>query len=104
MLINLILIFTCVTSRFTYLELSPDMTSVLFIVLKDFVSRCSTPTKVVSDNLKSLKSNETEPYFKRNNVTWKPILGKSPWWGGFYKRLMAMLKSALRKIVGSAYI
>ena len=54
-----ILIFTCATSRFTYLELSPDMTSVLFI------SRCGTPTKVVSDHFKNFKSNETEAYFKQ---------------------------------------
>ena len=98
-----ILIFTCATSRFTYLELSPDMTSVSFInCFKRFISRCGTPTKVVSDNFKSFKSNETKAYFKEINVTWKPILEKSPWWGGFYERLIAILKSALRKIVGSA--
>ena len=27
---------------------------------------------------------------------------KLPWWGGFYERLIAILKSALQKIVGSA--
>ena len=76
-----ILIFTCATSQFTYLELSPDMTSVN--CFKRFISHCGTPTKVVSDNFKSFKSNETEAYFKEINVTWKPILEKSPWWGGF---------------------
>ena len=29
------------------------------------------------------------------------ILEKSPWWGGFYERLVAILKSDLRKIVAS---
>ena len=48
--------------------------------------------------------NETEAYFKEINATWKPILENSPWWGGFYERLTATLKSALRKIVGSAKI
>ena len=61
-----------------------------------------TPTKVVSDNLKRFKLNETEAYFKEINVTWKPILEKSSWWGGFYERPIAILKSALPKIVGSA--
>ena len=56
-----ILILTCATSRFTYLELSPDMTSVSFInCFKRFISRFGTPTKVVNDNFKSVKSNETE--------------------------------------------
>ena len=75
-----IFIFTCVTSRFTYLELSPDMTSVSFInCFKRFISRYGTPTKVESDNFKSFKSRETEAYFIEINVTWKPILEKSPW-------------------------
>ena len=79
------------------------MTSVSFInCFKRFISRCGTPAKVVGDNFKSFKSNETEAYFKEINVTWKPILEKSPWWGGFYERLIAILKSALQKIVGSA--
>ena len=60
-----ILIFTCATSRFTYLELSPDMTSVSFInCFKRFTSRCRAPTKAVSVNFESFKSNETEAYFK----------------------------------------
>ena len=42
------------------------------------------------------------PLIKEINVTWKPILEKLPWWGGFYKRLIAKLKSVLRTIVGSA--
>ena len=69
---------------------------------KRFISRCGAPIKVVSDNLKSFESNETEAYFKKVNITWKPILEKLPWWGGFYERLTAILKSALRKIVQSA--
>ena len=41
-----ILIFMCATSRFTYLELSPGITSISFInSLKRFISRCGTPTK-----------------------------------------------------------
>ena len=78
------------------------MTSVSFInCFKRFISRCGTPTKVVSDNFKSFKSNETEAYFKEINVTWKSILEKLPWWGLFYERIIAILKSGLRKIVRS---
>ena len=38
----------------------------------------------------------------RKHVTGKPIIEKSLWWGCFYEGLIAILKSALRKIVGSA--
>ena len=64
--------------------MSPDMTSVSFInCFKRLISRCGTPTNVLSDNFKSFKSNETEAYFKEimekwKHVTWKPILEKSP--------------------------
>ena len=55
------------------------MTSASFIdCCKRFISRCGTTTNVVSDNFKSFKLNETEAYFKQINVTWKPILEKSP--------------------------
>ena len=47
------------------------MTSVSFInCFKRFISCCGAPTKVVSDNFKSFKLNETEAYFKEINVTW----------------------------------
>ena len=56
------------------------MTSVSFInCFKRIISRCGTPTKVVSYNFKSFKSNETEAYFKEIKVTWKPLLEKLPW-------------------------
>ena len=81
------------------------MTSAWFInCFKRFISRCGTPTKVVSDNFKSFKFNETEAYFKEINVTRKPMLEKSPLWGGFYERLIAILKSGLRKILGSTKV
>ena len=83
--------------------MSPDMTFISFInCFKRFISRCGTPTKVVSNNIKSFKLNETEASFKQINVTYKPILEKSPWKGGFYERLIAILKSVLQKIVGPA--
>ena len=61
---------------------------------------------IVLKDLFVLKSNETEAYCKEINVTWKPILEKSPWGrlggNGFYERLIAILKSALQKVVRSA--
>ena len=72
-----ILIFTYVTNHIIYLEVSPDMASVLFIsCIKRFISCFGMPTTVVSDNFKSFKQNETEACFKEINVTWKPILEK----------------------------
>ena len=34
-----------------------------------------------------------------HNTDWKSILPLSPWWGGFYERLVRTVKSTLRKIL-----
>ena len=78
------------------------MTSVSFIsYFKRFISCCGTSTNVVSGNVKSFKLIKTENYFKEINVTWKPILEKSPRWDGFYERHIAILKWTLLKIFES---
>ena len=38
------------------------------------------------------------------NITQKFILPASPWWGGFYERLVRSFKSSLRKILGLSYL
>ena len=96
------LIFKSAASQFAYLKLSSKTTSVSFIsYFKRFISCCGTSTNVVSDNVKSFKLIKTENYFKEINVTWKPILEKSPRWDGFYERHIAILKWTLLKIFES---
>ena len=41
--------------------------------------------------------------FCRNNFrTYKFILQRSPWWGGFYERIVWTVKNSLKKILGRA--
>ena len=94
-------IYECSKSIYLFRAVSRHDFCFIYCFIR-FISRCGTPAKVVSDNFKSFKSNKTEAYFKEIDVTWKPILEKSTWWGGFYEKLIAILKSALRKVVGSA--
>ena len=56
-------------------------------------------SKVLNQSFKSFKT-----YFKESNVIWKLILEKPPLWGGFYERLITILKSVLRKIVESVKV
>ena len=37
-------------------------------------------------------------------IKWSFILEKSPCWGGFYERLIAIVKSSLTKVVGKALL
>ncbi|GFX60673.1 uncharacterized protein TNCV_4917231 [Trichonephila clavipes] len=36
--------------------------------------------------------------------TWKFIVERAPWWGGFYERLVKTVKDPLRKILGRALL
>ena len=33
------------------------------------------------------------------DISWKYILEKSPWWGGFYERIIGIIKNCLKKVI-----
>ena len=33
------------------------------------------------------------------DILWKYILEKSPWWGGFYERIIGIIKNCLKKVI-----
>jgi len=39
-------------------------------------------------------------YLSNRYTSWKFIVAKSPWWGGFYERMVQTVKRPLRKIIG----
>jgi hypothetical protein len=53
----------------------------------------------ISDNAKCFIGNELKRYLKLHEIEWKFILGVSPWWGGFYERMIQTVKRALRKVL-----
>ena len=100
-----ILLLTCATSRAIHLELVPDLKSDSFIRgFQRFISRRGTPSMVINDNAKTFRSRETKSFFKRIQVSQKFILPASPWWGGFYERLVRSVKTSIKKILGRSLI
>ena len=98
-----VLLFTCATTRAVYLELTPDVgVYSLILAVRRFISRNSTPKLFISDNFKSFRSKDIKSYLKRVNITWKFILEKSPWWEGFYERLIGVMKNLLKNAMGRA--
>ena len=57
---------------------------------------------LISDNFKSFKAKEVKDFLRKNRIRWSFILEKSPWWGGFYERLIGIVKSSLKKVIGKA--
>ena len=72
--------------------------------VKRFVSRRGMPDWVLSDNFKRFNSIEGKNYFVKHGVKQSFILPASPWWGGFYERLVRSVKLTLRKTLGKSFL
>ena len=84
------LLFTCATTRCLHLELTPDMSApTLIIAMRQFLARKRFPETFIFDNFKSFK------FLRNNKIEWKFILDRSTWWGGFYERLVKVVKDSL---------
>ena len=91
-------------SRVVHLELTPDISTKAFIIcLRTFVARRGTLASITSGNGSKQGVDEI---FKRGEfaekagITWKFILEKAPWWGGYYERMVKLVKQGVRKILG----
>ena len=53
--------------------------------------------------LDKLRKNQLiNDYLAKMNIRWQFNLSRSPWWGGFFERMVGLMKSALRKAAGHA--
>ena len=112
-------LYTCAVSRAVHLELVWDLTTESFVrSFRRFISRKGMCRVIYSDNASSFKKAEKDikfylelmkgkafqSYLTEHNIEWKYILECSPWWGGFYERLMKSIKTPLKKILGKSRI
>ncbi|XP_054717350.1 uncharacterized protein LOC129226745 [Uloborus diversus] len=106
-----ILIFTCAVYRAVHLELLAALSTDNFILaLRRFIARRGRPTIIFSDNgtnfigadNSSKKVNIEKLKTAFTPIIWKFIPPSAPWWGGFWERLIGMLKRILRKVLGSS--
>ena len=100
-----ILLFTCATTRCVHLELvSGFQADTLSLCLKRFISRKAKPDLFINDNFKTFKSKEVKAFLLNRQMKWEFILRKSPWWGGFYERLINIIKTCLKKVIGKSFL
>ena len=109
-------LFTCSATRAVHLKLCKDLTADEFKrTMKEFVARRGTPRMMVSDNgktfiatskwLKKLKKNEElMNYLATQRIVWRFHLSRAPWWGGFFERLIGIMKRSLSKVVGRSLL
>nr|XP_042912686.1 uncharacterized protein LOC122272764 [Parasteatoda tepidariorum] len=103
-----ICIFTCAVYRAAHLELVTSLSTEAFLLcFHRFVCRRGKPSIVYSDNgtnftgsAKALSCIDFKQVFVKardQQITWKFIPPSAPWWGGFWERLVRMMKGLLKK-------
>ena len=109
-------LFTCASTRAVHLKLCRDLSAIEFQrALKEFVARRGCPQTIVSDNGKTFvttgkwlsvlkKNHSLANYMGALNIMWKFNLARAPWWGGFFERLVGIMKRSLSKVIGRSLL
>ena len=109
-----IVLYSCCTTRAIHLDLVDNLSGPTFILsLRRFTARRGTPSIINSDNAKTFKftakflsrlanDNSFLGFLQEKRVVWKFNLERSPWWGGYFERMVGCVKRCLRKVLGKA--
>jgi hypothetical protein len=108
-----ILLFTCAVYRAVHLELITSLSTPEFLLgLRRFVARRGRPRVIYSDNgtnfvgaenlLKTLDWELITQKLSVQRIQWKKIPPSAAWWGGWWERLIQMVKGLLKKVLGRA--
>ena len=99
-----ITLFTCAVTRAVLVELVDSLSQEQFMLaLRRFAARRGMPSIVYSDNARTFVGADVllQNYFGHLAPEWKLIVPRSPWWGGWWERLIRSVKSGLRRSLGS---
>ena len=111
-----ICLFTCASTHAIHLELTRGLNVDSFIMaFRRFVGRRGLPATLLSDNAKTFKlsskdvqsichSSEVFHYLTNQRTSWRFIVPRAPWWGGFWERMVQTVKRSLRKVIGQAVL
>ncbi len=103
-------LFTCTRIRAIHLEVTTDMSAKGFLLaLRRFIARRGKPKEIISDNalqfllaekvLEKANKEAVQRELSSHGIYWNYIPIASPWMGGFYERMIGIVKSALRKTI-----
>ena len=108
-------LYTCLATRVIHLELMNDMTAQQFLLgFRRFIARHGKPNKIISDNAAQFKlasdtisrllgqiltENDTVSYAANENIQWTFTIELALWMGGFYERLVGIVKRSLCKAI-----
>ncbi|XP_050303942.1 uncharacterized protein LOC126741531 [Anthonomus grandis grandis] len=110
-----ICLFTCAVYRAVHLELCSSLLVVCFMqALRRFIARRGRPRTIYSDNGTNFVGTDnafSRVDFKKfaetsstERIQWRFNPPTAAWWGGFWERLVGVLKQLLRKVLGRALL
>lgn len=98
-----ITLFTCAVTRAIHIELVDSLSQEQFMLaLRRFAARRGMPSIIYSDNAKTFLGADAmlQKHLGHLAPEWKLIVPRSPWWGGWWERLIRSVKAGLRKSLG----
>jgi hypothetical protein len=111
-----ICLFTCAATRAIHLEQVEGLSAFRFIqAFRKFTARRGTPLRIISDNAQTFKlaqhtlerawhdvlgSEESLHFLNEKGIRWQYNVERAPWWGGFFERMVGLVKRCLRKCIG----
>ena len=98
-----VVLYTCASSRAVHLDLVPDISCIALVrSLKRFVNRYGLSNLYLSDNATCFTGPELSSFIQGVESEWRFILEASPWWGGYWERLVQSSKRCLRKTLSKS--
>lgn len=108
-----IILFTCAIYRAVHLELvTSACTEAFLMALRRFVSRRGRCSIIYCDNgsnfvgaanfMKKLNWSRIQKYGTINAIEWKFNPPTAAWWGGWWERLIRLMKDLLKRVLGQA--
>ncbi|XP_022911038.2 uncharacterized protein [Onthophagus taurus] len=108
-----ICLFTCAIYRAVHLELVDSLLTATFIrALRRFIARRGRKNVIYSDNgtnfvgtenlFSKLNWVEVSNFGTAQKIKWCFNPPSAPWWGGWWERLIGLLKQLLKKVLGKA--
>ncbi|XP_073942447.1 uncharacterized protein [Choristoneura fumiferana] len=99
-----ICLFTCLVVRAVHLEVVRDLTAEEgLLALRRMISTRGIPSLVTSDNAQHFKLIAeiiSSQYCIDKKIRWRYIIPLSPWAGGFYERLIGIVKNCMKRTLG----
>lgn len=105
-------IFTCAIYRAIHLEIVVGLSTAEFLLaLRRFICRRGRPSTIFSDNGTNFEGtfnnfslidwDEVQTKYATEPIEWKFNPPSAAWWGGFWERLIRIVKDMLKRSLGS---